>query len=148
MMDGLEIKKNRKRLGLTQEKLAKMIGVSTKTIVNYEGGGVIPESKKDILTIILKADDFNVDDYGEDRTGEVVYLPSSQYNSNLSKNELEKTSNEILNQIENYKKAIDSLHEIRKSILGHIDVLEIIEEQEKIWNEIKKSKEDDFNTIN
>ena len=136
-MDGLEIKKHRKRLGLTQEKLAKMIGVSTKTIVNYEGGGVIPESKKDILSVILKSDDINPDDYVKDHNGELVYFPITEFSNNFSKNELVKTSNEVLNQIENYKKAIDTLHEIRKTIIGHIEVLEMIEEQEKIWNDMK-----------
>ena len=136
-MDGLEIKKHRKRLGLTQEKLAKMIGVSSKTIVNYEGGGVIPESKKDILSVILKSDDINPDDYVKDHNGELVYFPITEFSNNFSKNELVKTSNEVLNQIENYKKAIDTLHEIRKTIIGHIEVLEMIEEQEKIWNDMK-----------
>ena len=143
-----EIRTQRKKLGLTQEKLAKLIGVSTNTIINYESGGTVPDSKKDILSVIFKANDFIVEDYAEDHNGEVGYFPTSQFNNNLNKNELVKTSNEVLNQIENYKKAIDSLHEIRKTILGHIEVLEVIEEQEKIWNEMKNSEKDDLNTSN
>ena len=143
-----EIRTHRKKLGLTQEKLAKLIGVSTNTIINYESGGTVPDSKKDILSVIFKANDFIVEDYAEDHNGEVGYFPTSQFNNNLNKNELVKTSNEVLNQIENYKKAIDSLHEIRKTILGHIEVLEVIEEQEKIWNEMKNSEKDDLNTSN
>ena len=148
MMEGIEIKKLRKSLGLTQEKLAKMIGVSTKTIVNYEGGGVIPESKKDILLVILKKNDFDPSDYSEDHNGKLHYLPWSKFNINLNKNDLLKFSTEILNQIENYKKAIDSLHEIHKNFLAQIEMMDIIEEQEEIWNELENSKEDDLNASN
>lgn len=144
-MDGLEIKKHRKRLGFTQEKLAKMIGVSPKTIVNYEAGGVIPESKKDILSLILKADYINPEDYAEDNNGKLHYLPWSNYN-NLKKNDLLKFSTEILNQIENYKKAIDSLHEIRKNFLAQIEMMEIIEKQEEIWKDSINAKEDDLSS--
>lgn len=52
-MNALEIKENRKKLGFTQLQLAKIIGVSLKTISNYENGEVIPESKKEILHNIL-----------------------------------------------------------------------------------------------
>lgn len=52
-MNALEIRENRKRLGLTQKELAKKIGVSLKTISNYEKGEVIPESKKALLHKVL-----------------------------------------------------------------------------------------------
>lgn len=54
-MSSLEIKEKRKELGLTQNELAKKIGVSVSTIVNYENGKIIPESKKEILNDILCA---------------------------------------------------------------------------------------------
>lgn len=145
-MDGIEIKKRRKSLGLTQEKLAKMIGVSKKTIVNYEGGSIIPESKKDILLVVLKKADFDIEDYSEDHNGKLHYLPWSKFNNNLKKNDLLKFSTEILNQIENYKKAIDSLHEIRKNFLAQIEMMEIIEEQEEIWKDSINAKEDDLSS--
>lgn len=53
MITGEEIKKYRLKLGLTQEELAKKIGVSKNTILNYEKGGTIPESKIDILNNVL-----------------------------------------------------------------------------------------------
>lgn len=53
-MNALYIKKRRKELGLKQEDLAKKLGVSVKTISNYENGEVIPESKKELLHSILK----------------------------------------------------------------------------------------------
>jgi transcriptional regulator with XRE-family HTH domain len=52
-MNALEIKKRRKELGLNQEDLAKKLGVSLKTISNYENGEVIPETKQALLLEIL-----------------------------------------------------------------------------------------------
>lgn len=52
-MEGSEIKKRRKKLGLTQPELAKKLGVSVNTIVNYENGRKIPESKISILKLVL-----------------------------------------------------------------------------------------------
>lgn len=52
-MNALEIKNKRKELGLKQADLAKKIGVSLKTISNYENGEVIPESKIELLRSIL-----------------------------------------------------------------------------------------------
>lgn len=48
-MDSLEVKNNRKKYNLTQGQLAKMIGVSKKTIANYEAGETIPNTKRVIL---------------------------------------------------------------------------------------------------
>jgi len=52
-MNALEIKNKRKELGLTQADLAKKLGVSLKTVGNYENGEVIPESKLELLRNIL-----------------------------------------------------------------------------------------------
>lgn len=52
-MNNIEIRKKRKELGLTQEDLAKKLGVSLKTISNYEKGEVIPSSKQELLQEIL-----------------------------------------------------------------------------------------------
>jgi transcriptional regulator with XRE-family HTH domain len=52
-MNAMEIKKRRKELGLNQSELAQKLGVSTKTISNYENGEVIPISKKALLHEIL-----------------------------------------------------------------------------------------------
>lgn len=45
----LDIKKIREELGISQEKLAEMIGVSPRTIQNWEAGTKIPSSKHAIL---------------------------------------------------------------------------------------------------
>lgn len=48
-MNDIDVKKIRKNLNISQDKLAEMIGVSLRTIQNYEMGGVIPKSKHAIL---------------------------------------------------------------------------------------------------
>lgn len=52
-MNGEEIKKNRKELGITQKELALRVGVSTQTINGYENGKEIPSTKHQILDKIL-----------------------------------------------------------------------------------------------
>jgi transcriptional regulator with XRE-family HTH domain len=53
-MNALEIKEKRKIIGLTQQELAVILGVSLKTVTNYENGGVIPESKQALLRTALE----------------------------------------------------------------------------------------------
>ncbi len=52
-MEAEEIKRRRKELGYTQETLAKRLGVSLRTVVNYENGAKIPESKYVLLHEML-----------------------------------------------------------------------------------------------
>ena len=40
------IRETRKHLGLTQEEMAKRLGVSTHTVQNWENGGVIPATSQ------------------------------------------------------------------------------------------------------
>ncbi|AWH74845.1 hypothetical protein DCS32_11945 [Dokdonia sp. Dokd-P16] len=56
-MTGEEIKLRRKELGLTQLELSKKIGVSVNTVVNYEKGKTIPDSKLSLLNSILLVDE-------------------------------------------------------------------------------------------
>ena len=48
-MNSLDVKKIRKQLGVSQEQLAEMIGVHTRTVQNWEAGTAIPKSKHAIL---------------------------------------------------------------------------------------------------
>jgi len=57
----LDIKKIRKDLKLSQEEFAKLIGVTRQTIVNYENGGVIPESKIDFISQLLDKMNYTYD---------------------------------------------------------------------------------------
>lgn len=56
-MKMLNIKESRKKLNLTQEQLARKLGVSRKTLISYENGGVIPETKRELLLTILSSDE-------------------------------------------------------------------------------------------
>lgn len=59
-MNGNEIRKKREQLGLTQSELAALIGVSLRTIQNYEKDGVIPSSKSEILHNVLNTGNINI----------------------------------------------------------------------------------------
>lgn len=48
-MEGKRVKEIRKELKLNQTDFAKRLGVSKTTVISYERGGKIPETKKDIL---------------------------------------------------------------------------------------------------
>ena len=50
MSELIDVKKIRKNRGLTQEALALTCGVSTRTVQNWEKGGVIPEVAKKLLS--------------------------------------------------------------------------------------------------
>ena len=52
-MNAKILKQKRKQLGLTQDSLAEMLGVTRNTIINYENGGVIPEAKIVLLENVL-----------------------------------------------------------------------------------------------
>ena len=54
------IRKKREELGLTQSELAALIGVSVRTIQNYEKDGVIPSSKYEILRKALNTGNVNI----------------------------------------------------------------------------------------
>lgn len=49
-----QLRELRKKAGITQEELASRLSVTRKTINSYENGGSIPNSKAELLRIILK----------------------------------------------------------------------------------------------
>ena len=49
IMNGLETKEVREKFGLSQERFAKLLGVTTRTVQNWESGGTIPQTKQAIL---------------------------------------------------------------------------------------------------
>lgn len=59
-MDAKKIREKREELGLTQSELATLIGVSLRTIQNYEKDGVIPSSKYEILRNVLNTSNINI----------------------------------------------------------------------------------------
>lgn len=48
-LTGLEIRRRRKLMGLTQPEMAKLLGISLRTLASYETGGPIPKSKINFL---------------------------------------------------------------------------------------------------
>ena len=46
MKFGEKVKKSRKNIGLSQEEFAKAIGVSLRTVTNYETAGVYPKKRE------------------------------------------------------------------------------------------------------
>lgn len=59
-MNGLDIKNLRLKLGVTQRELAEMVGVSEKTVQNWEYGKPIPTTKHQILRTIQSGVEENV----------------------------------------------------------------------------------------
>ncbi len=55
-MTGKDLKAKRKAKGWTQSQLAQRIGVSKGTVINYEKGKKIPESKNKILVEVFTND--------------------------------------------------------------------------------------------
>ena len=51
-MNALEIVNLRKKFNITQVELAKLVGVSVRTIANYESGGVIPPATDKKLELL------------------------------------------------------------------------------------------------
>ena len=49
VMNGIDVKEMRDKFGMSQESFAKIIGVASRTIQNWESGGTIPQTKQAIL---------------------------------------------------------------------------------------------------
>jgi DNA-binding XRE family transcriptional regulator len=52
-MNDLDIIRIRKEFDLTQVEFAKLIGVDRRTIINYEQGTKIPESKVKLINMVI-----------------------------------------------------------------------------------------------
>ena len=52
-MNKIDIFKIRQDLGLTQQKFADLLGVDRRTVINYEQGSKIPDSKTKLLELLL-----------------------------------------------------------------------------------------------
>ena len=49
IMNGLETSEMREIFGLYQERIDKILGVTTRTVQNWEAGGTIPQTKQELL---------------------------------------------------------------------------------------------------
>lgn len=136
-MTSLEIKEKRKKLKLTQLELAKMLGVSLKTISNYENGGPIPEQAMNLLRIVLKIDEFYSTDEEKRVQEDVIFTGENFYPSPLwdklsKKVDLIHLLDETKKQIELYSKSISLLQKSCANIQQQIEMIEIIEYQDGI----------------
>jgi transcriptional regulator with XRE-family HTH domain len=134
-MNALEIKKNRKKLGFTQEELAKMIGVSLKTISNYEKGEVIPATKIAILHNILTIPDINI-----------VEEPNEEYKSLFDFDLLFEKNVEKLIEIEKIIQLSIMQKDIEK-INHYRDIKKLLDTQNELLTIAKQSKKIDTDIL-
>jgi DNA-binding XRE family transcriptional regulator len=71
----MDLKQLRKASRLTQDALAKKLGVDRRTIINYEKGEFIPESKIKLINLLLSENNSHV---------EKIELPTGYYYPNVS----------------------------------------------------------------
>jgi transcriptional regulator with XRE-family HTH domain len=134
-MNALEIKENRKKLGFTQEELAKMIGVSLKTISNYEKGEVIPATKIAILHNILTIPDINI-----------VEEPNEEYKSLFDFDLLFEKNVEKLIEIEKIIQLSIMQKDIEK-INHYRDIKKLLDTQNELLTIAKQSKKIDTDIL-
>lgn len=72
-MNNIDVIKLRAMLGLTQQKFAERIGVNRRTVVNWEGGSKIPDSKIKLFESLLE----------EERSVSMA-IPNSEKNENIT----------------------------------------------------------------
>lgn len=129
-MNGLEIKQNRKKLKLTQAELAIKLGVSLKTVSNYENGEVIPETKLALLHNIFKINSNNT-----------LNEPIEEYEVKGIELKVKQT----LTLIKEHKKTIELLKEKRKydRIEYHSKIIELLKEQIEILTDANANNFDE-----
>jgi len=129
-MNALEIKQNRKKLKLTQAELAIKLGVSLKTVSNYENGEVIPETKLALLHAIFKIDSNNT-----------LNEPLEEYEINGIELKVKQT----LALIKEHKKIIELSKEKKKfdKIEFHSKIIELLKEQIELLTDANANKFDD-----
>lgn len=83
-MNSIEFIEIRNELGLTQKEFAEQLGVDRRTVVNYEQGKLIPDSKILLIELLLQL-----------KRKESVSLTSSNQENNC-KEQIENLKREIL----------------------------------------------------
>ena len=83
--EDLDIKKIREQLNVSQEKLAKMLGVHPRTVQNWESGTTIPKAKHAILrNLVLKPQGYAGDGESSEESTYVLLLPISAQGGSLN----------------------------------------------------------------
>lgn len=123
-MNDLDIIKIREELGVTQKEFAELIGVDRRTVINYEQGKMIPQSKKKLLELLLQG-----------KRTESVSLHSSNTENNC-KEQTENLNREILELKDHIKTLKNFLEE--KTIVSEF----LKAENTRLKEEIETLKKD------
>ena len=129
-MSDLEIKQIRKNLKISQTELAKMLGVSLRTIQNWEAGETIPNTKHEILRNLLSNEQVN-----EISKINISINKTENISNDLSDIDLLKKENTLIkNEVSVYKELAEARLEVIEGLKFKIASLEqtIITKDEKI----------------
>lgn len=129
-MYNLNIKELRKKKGWSQDTLAKKIGVSRQTIVNYEKGEVIPESKKELLYNILQDVTENI---VQESSTDYQILPG--YQRKIFETELE---------IQEYEKTIDLKKSLKEDYSHEKTIINILRQRINVLVQANKNQLEDL----
>lgn len=116
----IDLKKYREKFGLTQTDLSKKLGVTLRTVQNYEKGAVIPES-------IIKLIQYETNSHQQPQVNE----PQSEYKSQNS----EPMKNQLLNwtrdDVELLKDVIKTLREENEYLHRRLTMLESVDKKKE-----------------
>jgi len=129
-MNALEIKMKRKQMGLKQAELAQKLGVSVKTVSNYENGEVIPLSKKALLREILSNNTVE--------TGTII-----SEDEEINYTGFEQKINQIEERIREHKNICALLSENSAEFDHQNEIIRLLKIQINIIQKARKEKEND-----
>lgn len=132
-MNAKEIREKRKELGITQKKLAEMLGVSTQTINGYENGKEIPSTKIKILESILSKN-----------TSNIVLEPDTKYQILFGDN---KHIENIKSKIKEHQKIISLASGDKTLIEYHTEMINLLKIQIQLILETRKKIETENNKL-
>ena len=116
VMNGEDIKKRRKELGLSQTDLGKRVGVSTNTVSTWENGGAIPGTTLDRLKDVL---------YGKvesnDKTDRLSSLKAEIYQAT---NNLIDILNEQIAEAKKDTSSLKSIEELQQLLKLKLELVE------------------------
>ena len=130
--NALDIKKFRKKYNLTQQELAEILGISFRTVQNYESGRAIPKNKHALLNEVFTK--YNAKTVLNDN--EIDYSISKK--SNIQYNIVVNTWKEMLIEIDTIIKninkepaGIDKIQRLRDAELTKLKLLQDLEDLKK-----------------
>lgn len=117
-MSNIDVIKLRAMLGLTQQKFAERIGVNRRTVVNWESGSKIPDSKLKLFQDII---------YEEGKQKRTAPLNIHSEEKNISSTDLTREILELKDHIKTLKEFLDE-----KTTIADIYKEEILKLKEEI----------------